>query len=108
MRKPSTSCLLISAVFVLLVSCCSAANLRIATASLKQFGDSKAQNQASLHFIARQIADEAVHGVCVVDELQDADGSAIEILKQAVVRAAGEPVDLKLSKRVGTTKKEQF
>ena len=81
---------------------------RIAVISLKNFGDTKATDPPRLEFIADRIAEQAVKGVAVVDELQDIDGSAIEILREAVTEAARTPIVMRLSARVGDTRKEQY
>ena len=81
---------------------------RIAVISLKNFGDAKATDPPRLEFVAERIAEQAVKGVAVVDELQDVDGSALEILRAAVTEAAWTPIVMRLSERVGDTRKEQY
>ena len=81
---------------------------RIAVISLKNFGDAKATDPPRLEFIADRIAEQAVKGVAVVDELQDIDGSALEILRVAVNEAARTRIVMRLSERVGDTRKEQY
>jgi hypothetical protein len=49
-----------------------------------------------------------VKGVCVVDELQDADGSALKVLEAAVTASAYTTIKMALSDRVGGGRKEQF
>lgn len=82
--------------------------IRISAASLKNFGDAKANDPPRLEFIADRIAEQAVHGICVVDELQDVDGSAFVLLEQAVSDSAGRVIEMELSARVGSTRKEQY
>lgn len=82
--------------------------IRISFLALKNFGDSRAGDAPKLEFIADRIAEEAVLGVTVVDELQDSDESAFAVLKQAVNDSAKKHIDMALSKRVGGNKKEQF
>lgn len=59
--------------------------IRIAAVSRKNFGQTKADDPPRLKFIADRIAEQAVHGICAVDELQDKDGSAFVVLQQAAV-----------------------
>jgi len=82
--------------------------VRISAVALKNFGDSKAEDAARLEFIANRIAEQALKGVCVVDELQDKDGSAMDRLHEAVGRAICQDVSMELSDRVGGGRKEQF
>lgn len=82
--------------------------IRISVVSLKKFGDSKAGDKPRLKFIADRIAEQAIKGVCVVDELQDSDGSAIEKLHKAVTNSAHVDISMAVSEKVGTSRKEQF
>lgn len=82
--------------------------IRISVVSLKNFGDSKADDKPRLKFIADRIAEQAVKGICVVDELQDSDGSAIEKLHKAVTNSAHVDISMAVSKKVGASRKEQF
>jgi len=82
--------------------------IRIAMVSLKNFGQAKADDPPKLHFIADRIAEQAKCGVCAVDELQDADGSAFITLQGAVCQSAGTQIAMALSARVGGSRKEQF
>ena len=82
--------------------------VRIAAVSLKNFGQTKADDAPRLKFIADRIAEQAIKGICAVDELQDKDGSAFVDLEQAVTKSAGTEIKMALSARVGGNKKEQF
>lgn len=82
--------------------------IRISVVSLKNFGDSKADDPPRLKFIADRIAEQAIKGVCVVDELQDIDHSAINILHKEVSKSANTNISMALSDRVGGGRKEQF
>lgn len=82
--------------------------IRISVVSLKNFGDSKANDKARLKFIADRIAEQAIKGVCVVDELQDSDGLAMKKLNEAISKSAHVDISMALSERVGGSKKEQF
>src|SRR5262245_57182708 len=83
----------------------SAERIRIGVFSLKNFGDSKANKPARLKFIAERIAEQAIKGVCVVDELQDSDSSALKKLEAEVSLRAHMSIDAAFSERVGTTAK---
>jgi len=82
--------------------------IRISATSLQKFGDIRASDPPRLKFIADRIVEQAVHGVCVVDELQNADGSAMQVLQDAVSSSAGMPIAMALSQRVGGNSKEQY
>lgn len=82
--------------------------IRISFFAQKNFGKSKAGKPQVLTFIADRIAEEAVLGVCVVDELQDSGGQGIKKLRDAVGHSAGTEIFLKLSDQVGEGSKEQF
>ena len=82
--------------------------IRISVASLKNFGDSKASDIARLRFIADRIAEQAIKGVAVADELQDKDGSAMTKLQDAVSKSAHTPIRMEMSDRVGGGNKEQY
>lgn len=82
--------------------------IRVAFVALKNFGDAKAENNNALQFIAARVAEQALHGVCAVDEVQDIDGSALEILHRAVEAHAGVDIALAAGGRVGEGSKEQF
>ena len=86
----------------------SSETIRISVISLKNFGDTKAGKEAHLHFIASRIADQAIKGVTVVDELQDIDQSAMKKLLTAVRSVAHDSINLILSDRVGDKRQEQF
>lgn len=87
----------------------SAETIRIAAFSLRVFGDAKANDPARLDFIADRIAEQAVKGLCVVDELKDADGSALNKLEAAVSASAHMAISAVFSLRVGSgSAAEQF
>ena len=82
--------------------------IRIAQVSLKNFGDTKASNPAIVDFIADRISEQALYGVCVVDELQDKDQSAFAILESAIDARAQVDIKFAVGSRVGGARKEQF
>ena len=82
--------------------------VRIAQVSLKNFGDTKASDEARLLFIADRIAEQAINGICVVDELQDIDGSAFSKLHDAVNNHSESWINFKTGDRVGEEKQEQY
>ncbi len=82
--------------------------IRISMVSLKNFGKTKAKDPPRLAFIADRIAEQAVEGICAVDELQDSSGISLALLRDKVSESAGTSIEMALSKAVGSSKKEQF
>src|SRR5688572_7697655 len=105
LRSTRTASLLLALVFV--TAAHSAETVRIAAFALKNFGDTKASDSHRLKFIADRIAEQAVKGICIVDELQDVDGSAMLVLKAAVSNAANTAIEAQFSIPVGSNR-EQF
>lgn len=106
--KKTTPVLILLLILGLSLNVRSAETIRIAVFSQKNFGDTKANDTPRLDFIADRIAEQASKGLCVVDELQDVDGSALVKLTQAVSASAHITIAAAFSERVGGSKKEQF